>query len=52
MAYTSIHAIIGLKAENFIPRNKYLLSSIIIGILIPDFDLIYKKFARINFLHL
>ena len=47
MAYTSIHAIIGLKAENFIPRNKYLLSSIIIGILIPDFDLILNYIFKL-----
>ena len=42
MAYTSIHAIIGLKIENIIPKNKYFLTSIIIGLIIPDFDLILK----------
>ena len=42
MAHTSIHAIIGLKTESIIPRSKYLLTSIIIGIILPDFDLILK----------
>jgi len=42
MAHTSIHAIIGLKTENIIPKNKYLLTSIIIGMILPDFDLILR----------
>ena len=47
MAHTSIHAIIGLKFENIIPRNKYLLTSIIIGLILPDLDLILNYIFEI-----
>ena len=47
MAHTSIHAIIGLKTERIIPKNKYFLTSIIIGIILPDIDLILQYICDI-----
>ena len=40
MIQTSINAIIGLQLKKFIPNKQLLLTSLIIGMLIPDLDLI------------
>ena len=54
MIQTSINAIIGLQLKKFIP-NKLLLAFLIIGMLIPDFDLILdfilSIFLKFDFLN-
>ena len=47
MAHTSIYAIIGLKTEKIIPKNKYFLTSIIIGIILPDIDFILQHICDV-----
>ena len=42
MAQTSINAIIAFKLKNVIPNKKHLLTSIIIGIMLPDLDFIIE----------
>ena len=53
MAQTSINAIIGFKLRNIIPTKKRLLTSIIIGIMLPDLDFIIEyiinQFSLINY---
>jgi len=40
MIHTSINALIGLQLSRFIPNRKLLSTSIIIGMILPDLDLI------------
>jgi len=42
MAQTSINAIIGFSLKNIIPNKKQLLTSIIIGMMLPDLDFIIE----------
>ncbi len=53
MAHTSINAIIGIKLKGFIPNKKQLLTSIIIGMMLPDLDFIIEylinQFTFINY---
>ena len=53
MAQTSINAIIGFKLKGIIPNQKQLLTSIIIGMMLPDLDFIIeyltKKITFINY---
>jgi len=42
MAQTSINAIIGIKLKTIIPTKKRLLTSIIIGMMLPDLDFIIE----------
>ena len=52
MAQTSINAIIGLKSKNIIP-NKKILTSIIIGMMLPDLDFVIEyiinQFIPVNY---
>ena len=53
MAQTSINAIIGIKLKSIIPNKKQLLTSIIIGMMLPDLDFIIEylinQFTFINY---
>ena len=42
MAQTSINALIALKLRNIIPHKKQLLTSIIIGMILPDLDFVIE----------
>ena len=42
MAQTSINALIALKLRNIIPPKKQLLTSIIIGMILPDLDFVIE----------
>ncbi len=42
MAQTSINAIIGFSFKNIVPNKKQLLTSIIIGMMLPDLDFIIE----------
>ena len=54
MIHTSINALIGLQLTQFIKNKKLLSTSIIIGIILPDIDLILdfilSLFYNYNFL--
>jgi len=54
MIHTSINALIGLQLSQFIPNRKLLSTSIIIGMILPDLDLILdfllSLFLKFNFL--
>ena len=53
MAQTSINAIIGIKLKSVVPNKKQLLTSIIIGMMLPDLDFIIEylinQFTFINY---
>ena len=53
MAQTSINALIALKLRNIIPPKKQLLTSIIIGMILPDLDFVIEyiisHFTFINY---
>ena len=55
MIHTSINALIGLHLSRFIPNRKLLSMSIIIGMILPDLDLILdfilSLFLNFNFLN-
>jgi membrane-bound metal-dependent hydrolase YbcI (DUF457 family) len=55
MIHTSINALIGLHLSRFIPNRKLLSISIIIGMILPDLDLILdfilSLFLNFNFLN-
>jgi hypothetical protein len=46
MAQTSINAIIGFKLKGIIPDKKELLTSIIIGMMLPDLDFIIEYLIK------
>ena len=46
MAQTSINAIIGFKLKGIIPNQKQLLTSIIIGMMLPDLDFIIEYLIK------
>ena len=46
MAQTSINAIIGFKLKGIIPNQKQLLTSIIIGMMLPDLDFIIEYLVK------
>ena len=51
MTYTGISALIGLQLEYIIPKRKQLLTSILIGAILPDLDLIINyAFIGFNFI--
>ena len=49
MAQTSINAIIGFKLKNIVPNKKQLLTSIIIGMMLPDLDFIIEYIINLTF---
>ena len=49
MAQTSINAIIGFKLKSIIPNKKQLLTSIIIGMMLPDLDFIIEYIINLTF---
>tara|TARA_Y100001970_G_scaffold20772_1_gene23460 strand:+ start:14234 stop:14929 length:696 start_codon:yes stop_codon:yes gene_type:complete len=55
MIQTSINAIIGLQLKKFIPNKQLLLTSLIMGMLLPDLDLILdfilSLFLKFDFLN-
>ena len=55
MIYTSINAVIGLQIRNIIPNRKLLSTSLIIGMMLPDLDLLLdyllSLFLKFNFLY-
>ncbi len=52
MAQTSINAIIGFSLKNIIPNKKQLLTSIIIGMMLPDLDFIIEYIInQLNFIN-
>ena len=55
MAQTGIDAILGVQAKTIFPKRKYIISSLIIGIIIPDLDFIIEYILSItmeyNLLH-
>lgn len=48
MAQTSINAIIGFKLKNIVPNKKQLLTSIIIGMMLPDLDFIIEYIINLT----
>ena len=51
MTYTGISALIGLQLEYIIPKRNQLLTSILIGAILPDLDLIINyAFIGFNFI--
>ena len=52
MAQTSINAIIGFSFKNIVPNKKQLLTSIIIGMMLPDLDFIIEYIInQLNFIN-
>ena len=55
MAQTGIDAILGIQAKTIFPKRKYIISSLIIGIILPDLDFIIEYvlsiIMRYNLLH-
>ena len=53
--YTSINALIGLQIKSVVPNKKLLSTSIIMGMILPDLDLVLdyllSLFLKFNFLN-
>jgi len=53
MTHSTINSIITLQAKEILPKKKYLVSSIVIGTILPDIDFILSwifKISEINYL--
>ena len=48
MAQTGIDAILGIQAKTIFPKRKYIITSFIIGIMLPDLDFIIEYILSIT----